>query len=142
MSRLREKYVDSGDVQFVYKHFAILGAESARSAEASECAAEQDAFWPYHDLVFADQQENRSALSDETLISFAGDLELDIEAFTECLDSSRNEEIIQRDTQIVQALGVRGTPGFLINGVFISGAQPIEVFEEIIDEQLASVGSD
>ena len=134
--------MDNGDVQFVYKHFAILGSESTRSAEASECAAEQDAFWPFHDLVFADQHENRSSLNDDKLVSLAGELKLDTDAFSECLNSNRNQEIIQRDTQIVQALGVRGTPGFLINGVFISGAQPIEVFEQIIDEQLASVGSD
>ena len=142
MNRIREKYVDTGKVQFVYKHFSILGAESTRSAEASECAAEQGAFWPFHDFVFADQQENRSSITDEMLVSVAGELELDTEAFSECLSSNLNQELIQRDTQVVQSLGVRGTPGFLINGVFISGAQPFEVFEQVIDEQLASVGSD
>ena len=134
--------MDTGKVQFVYKHFSILGAESTRSAEASECAAEQDAFWPFHNLVFADQQENHSSLTDEKLVSVAAELGLDTDAFGECLSSNQYQALIQQDTQIVQSLGVRGTPGFLVNGVFISGAQPFEVFQQLIDEQLALVGSE
>ncbi|MCB0171578.1 MAG: thioredoxin domain-containing protein [Anaerolineae bacterium] len=141
MSRLREEYVETGKVKYVYKHFAILGPESNRGAEASECAAEQDAFWPYHDQVFADQNENHSSLNQEKLVSIAADIGLDTSAFTDCLSSGRYSLQISRESQTVQSLGLRGTPGFLINGLFINGAQPFEVFQQIIDEQLAAAES-
>jgi protein-disulfide isomerase len=139
LSQIRKEYVDTGKVRFAYKHFAILGPESNRSAEASECAAEQGKFWAFHDLVFSDQNTNRSSLSDDKLISLAGDLGLDTATFGECLSSGRYRDQIVRESQTVQALGVRGTPGFLVNGLFISGAQPFEIFQQVIEEQLAAL---
>ena len=140
MGRIREQYVDTGKVQFVYKHFAILGPESIQAAEASECAAEQDAFWDFHDLVFNDQNTVHSSLNQERLVELAGQIELDAEAFAECLSSGKYNQQINRESQVVQSLGVRGTPGFLVNGLFISGAQPFDVFEQVIEEQLAAGG--
>ncbi|MCB0208941.1 MAG: thioredoxin domain-containing protein [Anaerolineae bacterium] len=138
MSRIREEYVETGKVKFVYKHFAILGPESSRAAEASECAAEQEAFWPFHDRVFADQAETHSTLNQEKLVSLANELDLDTSAFQDCLSSGRYSLQISKESQTVQALGLRGTPGFLINGLFINGAQPFDVFQGIIDEQLTA----
>jgi protein-disulfide isomerase len=140
LSRIREEYVDTGKVRFVYKHFAILGPESSRAAEASECAAEQDQFWSYHDLVFQDQINTRSSLNQERLVELAGQIDLDTTAFSACLSSGNHSLRISRESQAVQALGVRGTPGFLVNGLFISGAQPFEVFQQVIEEQLAVTG--
>ncbi len=136
MSRIREEYVDTGKVRFVYKHYAILGTESSRSAEASECAAEQDQFWAYHDLVFTDQAATHGSLNQEKLVALAEQIGLNTEAFSDCLSSGKYSLQISREAQAVQSLGVRGTPGFLVNGLFISGAQPFEVFQEIIEEQL------
>jgi protein-disulfide isomerase len=136
LGRLREEYVNAGKVRFVYKHFAILGPESNRAAEASECAAEQEQFWAFHDLVFEDQNSSRSTLSDERLIALAANIGLDAGDFGECLESGRYTDQIRQESLSVQSMGVRGTPGFLINGIFISGAQPYEVFQQIIEEQL------
>ena len=139
MSRIRKEYIETGKVQFVYKHFAILGPESSRSAEASECAADQGKFWEFHDLVFNNQVESRSSLNQAQLTNLAEEIGLDTDAFQTCLSSGKYSLQIARETQTVQSLGVRGTPGFLVNGLFISGAQPFEVFEQIIEEQLAAV---
>jgi len=134
--------VNTGQVRFVYKHFAILGPESNRAAEASECAAEQGQFWAYHDRVFADQNETRSSLSAERLGELAGEIGLeDTAAFNECLNSGRYASLISRETLAVQSMGVRGTPAFLINGVFVSGAQPFEVFQQVFEEQLGQTQS-
>ena len=135
MSRLRTEYIDTGKVRFVYKHFAILGPESSRAAEASECAAEQNEFWAFHDTTF---ERQHSTLNQETLVGIAGELGLDTTTFEECLTSGKYSLQISRESQAVQALGVRGTPGFLVNGLFVSGAQPFEVFQQIIEEQLAA----
>ncbi len=138
MTQLREQYVNTGKVRFVYKHFAILGPESTRSAEASECAAEQGKFWEYHDLIFTDQISNRSTLSADQLTNLAAEIGLDTTVFRQCLDSGRYTSQITQESLSVQSMGVRGTPAFLLNGVFISGAQPYEVFQQIIEEQLGN----
>lgn len=139
MSRIREQYVSTGKVRFAYKHFAILGPESTRSAEASECAADQGQFWAYHDAVFADQVSARSSLTANRLTELAGELGLETAAFRDCLDSGRHTSRITQESLSVQSLGVRGTPAFLVNGVFISGAQPFEVFQQVIEEQLQAM---
>jgi protein-disulfide isomerase len=133
---IREQYIDTGQVRFVYKHFAILGPESNRIAEATECVAEQGQFWEYHDQIFADQTTVRSTFNDSKLTDLASELGLDTTAFNECLASGRYTNQIQRESQAASAMGLRGTPGFLINGIFVSGAQPFEVFQQVIEEQL------
>ena len=131
--------MDTGKVRFIYKHFAILGPDSSRAAEASECANEQDQFWAFHDNVFLNRATGQGDLSQDSLLAQASNMDLDMEAFTECVTSGRYTNQIRQESLSVQSLGVRGTPGFLINGVFVSGAQPYDVFEQIIEEQLASL---
>ena len=87
-------------------------------------------------MVFADQLTSRSSLDTEQLVKLAGMIDLDTTAFRECLDTGRYTDQISRESLTVQSLGVRGTPAFLVNGSFISGAQPFEVFQEVIEDQL------
>src|SRR5690606_21797406 len=75
---LLESYGDQ--IQFVYRDFVIFGQPSYEAALASECAHEQDKFWEYHDILFANQQN----MGREQFISFAGELDLDVEACTTC----------------------------------------------------------
>ena len=133
---LREQYIDTGKVRFIYKQFAILGPESERAGEASECAAEQEQFWAYHDQVFADQTSAHSTLDDPKLIELATAVGLNSTPFAECLTSGRYGSRVRQQTQAAKSLGMQGTPRFLINGVFISGAQPFEVFQQAIEEKL------
>ncbi len=117
---------------------AFLGPESQWAAEASECAADQDAFWEYHDLLFNSQNgENQGAFNKDKLKEFAAGLELDTDAFNECLDSGTHTQAIQDSTQIANSIGVRSTPAFLINGTPMLGAQPFEAFQQVIDQALA-----
>ena len=139
LDQLRDVYVETGKAQFIYKHFAILGPDSNRAAEASECAADQDEFWEFHDTLFTNRVSGQADLSENSLIAQAVDIGLDKDQFTDCLTSGKYSSQIQQETLTVQSMGMRGTPGFLINGVFLSGAQPFEVFEEIIEEQLAKL---
>ena len=107
---------------------------------AAECAAEQDMFWEMHDRIFAIHKEaSAPTLSQETLVSFAEELDMDTEAFETCLAEERYMDEIIGDFQAAQAYGFRGTPGFVINGVVYSfGAQPFEVFDAIIQQELAA----
>ncbi len=126
-------------MRFGYWHMAFLGDESQWAAEASECAADQDKFWEYHDLLFESQNgENQGAFSKENLQGFAANLGLDTKAFNECLDSGKYTQAVQESTQIAQSIGVRSTPAFLINGTPMIGAQPFESFQQVIDNSLAT----
>ncbi len=120
---------------------AFLGPESQWAAEASECAAEQDAFWEYHDLLYDRQAgENQGAYNKENLKQFAVDLGLDAQSFDDCLDSGRYSSMVRTQTATAQSLGVRGTPAFLVNGQPLVGAQPFEVFQQVIEAELAGSG--
>lgn len=122
-------------MRFGYWHFAFLGPESQWAGEASECAADQDAFWEYHDKLFDSQSgENQGAFNKDNLKRFAVELGLDTQAFDECLDSGKYTSLVQNETQAAQSLGVRSTPTFLVNGKPVIGAQPFEVFQQYIEE--------
>ena len=118
---------------------AFLGEESAWAAEASECASDQDAFWEYHDKLFASQSgENQGAFNKDNLKKFAADLKLDTAKFNECLDSGKYTQAIQDQTNAAQQLGVRSTPAFVINGIPVMGAQPFDAFKQVIETELES----
>ena len=123
--------MQAGVVRFGYQHFVILGPGSQSAAEATECAAEQGAFWAYHDQLY----DRGGALGNESLKQFAADLGLDTTAFNLCLDSRKYSSLVDTQTAMTASLGIGGTPAFLINGEPVIGAQPFEVFQQIIERE-------
>jgi predicted DsbA family dithiol-disulfide isomerase len=81
--------------------------------------------------------ENQGAFSKEMLRQYAVDINLDAEVFNACLDSSKYTELVRKETAAAQQLGVSSTPTFVINGQGLAGAQPFEVFQQIIEAELA-----
>jgi protein-disulfide isomerase len=72
LKQIEDKYVKTGKVKIVFNHFAFIGDESIRAAEASECANAQGKFWEYADTLFSNQAgENQGAFSDANLEKFA-----------------------------------------------------------------------
>ena len=133
LTSLLQKY--PGKVRLIYKHLPLDGLhpQARRVSEAAWCAAKQDKFWGFHDAVYADSGNDAS---DTTLTRYATTAGLDAAAFTACLASPETKAAIQRDVEQGEALGLNSTPGFFVNGREIRGAQPIEAFESIIDEEL------
>lgn len=114
-------------------HMAFLGQESQWAAEASECAADQGAFWQYHDLLFEKHGgENQGAFSKDNLKGFAKDLGLKTDQFDQCLDSGKYTEKVQQQTQDAHELGVQSTPSFFVNDWLVLGALPVEEFDTYI----------
>lgn len=128
---LKENYVDEGLVRFAYRDFPVVGGEKA--AEASHCAAEQGAYWEYHDLLYERHEQDRGKWSDpEVHREYARELGLDEEALVTCFTEERYASLVEASLQeAVQNQGM-GTPYFLVNGIPVGGAQPFEVFEEVI----------
>lgn len=125
--------IDSGRVQYIVKDFPLdsIHPEARQAAVAARCAAEQDAYWPMHDQLFATQGEwgGLGDAASDLFLSYAESLSLDTAAFAICAESGRHDDVIQANLDEGLALGVRGTPAFFIDGFPISGAQPYEVFE-------------
>lgn len=123
------------EVRLVYRDFPLYGmhANAESAAEAANCAREQNAYWEYHEALFAAEH----GLSAEAFVQYATDLKLDAEKFSECMESNRFVDEVKADYQYATNLGVNSAPTFFINGIPIIGAQPFSVFKQIITKELA-----
>jgi protein-disulfide isomerase len=134
--------VATGKVRFIYRNFVIIGPESMGAARASMCAAEQERFWDYHDMLFANHTaENVGDYTDRRLLAFAQMLGLNEGTFRSCLSSGRYDDQINQDKARGQSLGIPSTPSFIINGQLIQGALPFSEFQKVIEAELAKIGS-
>ena len=137
MTRIKEKYVENGDVLLVFKDLPVVGGD--RAAEAAHCAGEQGYYWEYHDILFENQTADRPKWSDpEIHRGYADRLGLDSAGLVECFNERRYRDKVIASAREAQALGGRGTPFVVINQNLISGAQPYQVFEQIIERELAN----
>lgn len=132
---IERKYIKTGKVKFMYRHFAVLGNHSTAAALAAECAAEQGKFWPYHDRLF-EKSDSPLAFTNGKLKGYARDIKLRGKDFDGCLDSGKYAKKVEGETAIAVFLGARGTPSFLLNGKLLVGAQPFEVFEAAIEKEI------
>jgi protein-disulfide isomerase len=105
-----------------------------QAALAGECAHDQNRFWELHNRLYADQVLTRDAF-----IAHATELEMDVEAFVECLDNAVYQSEIEADYQAGAMVGVGGTPTFFINGRILVGAQPLENFVQYIEAELGAL---
>jgi len=143
---LIKDYIKTGKVKFVYRSMGgWLSEQSLLAAEASYCAGEQNKFWEYHDILFANQG---ASLEMTNFMAWAEAVGLDTEAIRKCMDERRYQARADQDAQDGNALGVQGTPTFFLtytlDGVektrVIQGAQPFESFQQEIDGALADMG--
>jgi protein-disulfide isomerase len=131
---IKKEYIDTGKVNLVFRDFPLNSIHplAQPAAEATECVREQggdEAFYEMHDQIFA----NQHSLSNANLINWAKTIGYDIQS---CLSSGKYAQEVNDDLQDGAGAGIRGTPGFVINGQVISGAQPFSVFKQIIDANL------
>ncbi len=133
--QIREQYVKTGKVKFIYRDFPLSFHENAqKAAEAAECAGEQGKYWEMHDKLFESGVSGGVA----GFKQYAQQLRLDTGKFNTCLDSGQMAPEVQKDFSDGQRAGIQGTPGFIINGQLVSGAQPFSVFQQVIDAALAA----
>lgn len=123
-------------IRYVYRDFARLTPESTPAAAAAQCAFAQGKFWEFRAAFF----EQQSELGYDFYLQTAEEYELDIEEYTACLDEGRYLDEVEIDGFDGQIAGVRGTPGFFINGQILSGAQPYSIFERMILRELDKAG--
>ena len=133
LKRLRAAYGDK--IRFVWKDFPLtqIHPQAFKAGEAAHCAGDQGKYWELHDVLFNKQSE----LQLDDLKRHALTLGLNVDAFNQCLDSSKHAERVRDGVAEGGQVGVNSTPTIFINGRRFSGAQPYEVFAAAIDEELA-----
>ena len=132
VDQVMERY--KGKVRLVYQEFPLDFHPQAKPAgRAARCAGEKGKFWEMH----LDLLRTPGAYDDADLKSRAAKLGLDGAAFGACISSGKYDAVIQQAVENGRSVGVSGTPTFFLNGRSFSGAQPFEVFERMIEEELA-----
>lgn len=143
--QIREKYVDTGKVKFFWQDFGLssINPNQPHFANAALCAGEEEKYWEYHDQLFDkfDSLKNNTV----SLETIARDLDLYLPNWNECItekryDSHTANNIAPNGEQL------SGVPSFFISNsthnVILSGAQPFETFEEVIDRMLNMTNSE
>jgi protein-disulfide isomerase len=145
-AQIRERFIDTGLVQYVYRDFIGVGGDvSLQTAAAARCLRDQAGDEAYFTLV--SQLYRRSGVrSAESVRSLVAELGGDTEALATCIAQNTHIDAVIADTRAGQAAGIRGTPGFIIgqlqadgsvDGVLVAGAQPFEYFAAVLERQLA-----
>jgi len=136
---LIREYVDKGILRIEWRDFPYLGEESRAAANAARAAAAQGKFWEFHDAMYSDQQPpNSGRLTTEYLTGVAKTLGLDVTRFAADMTSPETDKAVTKDFGEGQAIGVTGTPAFLVNGQPIFGAQPTAEFAAVIEQAAKS----
>jgi len=126
------------DVKIVFKHLPLgFHKEAKPAARASMAAHEQGKFWEMHDALF----KNQKGLSDAKYHEIAKSIGLDVEKFKADYASGKYDAQIDKDVKIANDNGIRGTPGFFVNGVQVRGARPLPYFKNLVDRWLKEGGA-
>jgi protein-disulfide isomerase len=140
--QLVEEYVKTGKIRFEYRHLPLQNFEpgSMLGAQASLCAADQNAFWPYHDVLFGPaHNRGQAGFTFEALTDFANEVGLNEADFVQCLSSQRHRPALDEARQQASQMQINSTPTVLINGARIDNPFDYTALKAQID---ALVGSD
>jgi protein-disulfide isomerase len=121
------------DVKVAFKHYPLpFHNEAEPAARASWAAQQQGKFWEFHDALF----KNQDKLGTDFYLATAKELKLDVEKFKTDMNSEAAKQQVKEDMDLGSKNGIRGTPGFFVNGVAVKGAYPAEHFRDIINRWL------
>lgn len=134
--KIKKEYIDTGKIRFSFVHFPLAIYRYSRiAAIAAEAAGEQGKFWEYIQLTYQNQQEWKE--NPAKLTEYAQLLGLNMEQFYLFFNNPIHNEKIEKTVQELNKVGLQGTPTFLINNSTIVGAQPFEVFAQVMENELA-----
>lgn len=134
---IESEYIDTGKVKYVLMDFPLsFHPQAQKAAESAHCVRAQkgdEGYFAMHDKLFA----NQASLSLENYKKWAREITgVNGAKFDTCLDSGEFADEVQAGLTYGSSLGISGTPGFFINGIPLSGAQPYSAFKQIIDAEL------
>lgn len=139
---LKFQHANPDDVRIVFRHYPLdqqcnTGMKSqvhpgaCAASMAAECAAEQEKFWEYADLLFADQTKFKRTDFD----AHARTARLDFEQFSTCMDDGRTEALVKNDIDEALRLEIEATPTLVVNGRIIRGLPPVGKLASLVTLQ-------
>ncbi len=137
-----DNYIETGKVNLVFMDLPFLGRDSITAAQATYCADDQGKYWEYHETLYNFQEAiDNGWASKDRLVSFAFDLDMNLDEFNDCMDSSKYAKRVKANYDESQRFGAEATPTFLIispdgNMKKITSAQPYSVFSQVIEPML------
>ncbi len=131
------EFVETGKVFYVVKHLPVTSPQGERAALAAICAGEQGRYWEMHNALFANGEawQSDATSAQRRIDAIAAELGLDAAALRVCAERAETKAVIARHVSEAHALRVFGTPVFFINNRLLAGAQPIEVWREVLAER-------
>jgi len=140
---LIDNYIETGKAKLIFIDLPFLGRDSPKAAQASYCAEDQEKYWKYHTMLytFQDGQPDSGWADRDRLNSFAFSLDMNIDEFNECMDSSKYKKRVKANYDEAVRNGANSTPTFILisqDGITekFSGAQPYSVFSATIQSML------
>lgn len=140
---LIEKYVDDGQMRVEWHDMPVLGDASVAAARAARAAANQDMFWAFADVLYDADWQSAATDADyepEAMADLAAELGMDRDQFIADIEDSSHHEQIEAERNQAWGIGFTGTPAFLVEGLPVMGAQPLETFENAINLRLEELG--
>ncbi|MEO6866803.1 MAG: thioredoxin domain-containing protein, partial [Gaiellales bacterium] len=139
LPQLMREYVDTGKVRIEVHDVAMFGAKSHTAAVAAHAAAEQGKFHEYISALYADAPEKKKPdLPRAKLVAFAKQAGVaDMARFEEDMDSAELSAAAKASDGLAQQVGVTSVPFFVVNRIAVAGAQPVYVFQKLLDEEIA-----
>jgi protein-disulfide isomerase len=143
---LIEEFVSTGVASLEVRHYAFMGTESLRAAEAASCAADQDRFWDFQDLLFLRQgRQNSGVYSDSNLRQYARTIgeafsDFNVSEWETCFDGRHYELEVQEESARAANSGVASTPTLIVNGQMLGGVQSMAVYRQAVETAVAAGG--
>jgi len=134
-------YIETGQAKLDFRYFPLTQHDPGATlgAMAVECAADQGAFWPYHDKLFAAAAaQGAGGFTPERLIDYAVELDLDQQQFTQCLATQEHQEYVQNSRRQAVEMGLNSTPSVLVNGELLSAPFDYDALTAEVERQLES----
>ena len=143
-STLIDNYIETGKAKLVFMDLPFLGRDSITAAQASYCAEDQGKYWEYHTMLYTFQEIEAydSGWADrDRLNAFASSLDMNMDEFNECMDSSKYKNRVKANFDEAVRNGVQSTPTFILISQdgkleMFAGAQPYSVFAATIESML------
>ena len=142
-STLIDNYVETGKAKLVFLDLPFLGRDSITAAQASYCAEDQGKYWEYHTMLytFQDGHPDSGWADRDRLNAFASSLDMNMDEFNECMDSSKYKIRVKANYDEAVKNGAQSTPTFILisqdgKTEMFAGAQPYSVFAVTIESML------
>ncbi|MGO4958148.1 DsbA family protein [Luteococcus sp. Sow4_B9] len=131
-----QPYIDSGSLRIEHRDLVLFGEESMNAALAGRAAGEQGKFWEFSKALHAvAPTSGHPTIKEADLQRFAQQAGVkDMAKFAKDSASPATRAAVEKDIQEARSLGLSGTPFFVINTTPLSGAQPVEVFTQVIEQ--------